>query len=146
MALYNGTDAVNRKGMNDRFTAANLKFADLDAQVSEQGVGIGQHGTDIAGLKAGVTDHEKRLTALEGDVAGAKNDINRLEREKATVTALNEVKTTADAALPKAGGTMTGTLVAAGGTDYATARVRNIICATDTNVTISDGDVLHVYK
>ena len=117
-----------------------------DTQIAEYGQSILQHGTDITELKADVESHGQRLTTLEGDVASAKADISQLEQDKAAVAALNAVKATADAALPKAGGTMTGKLVAASGTDYTTARVRNIICATDTNVTIADGDVLHVYK
>lgn len=33
--LYNGTDAVSRKGMNDRFTAANEKFEAVDGKTKE---------------------------------------------------------------------------------------------------------------
>lgn len=70
MVLYDGTDAVNRKGMNDRFAAANLKFAEADTQIAEHGQTIVQHGTDIAGLKADVESHGQRLVTLGNEVAG----------------------------------------------------------------------------
>lgn len=131
--LYNGTDAVSRKGMNDRFAAANEKFEAVDGKTKEIEDHVESYNQQIAAHVADTTVH---ITGAERTAWNGK----------ATVTALNAVKATADAALPKAGGAMTGPLVAAGGADYTTARVRNIVCATDTNVTINDGDVLHVYK
>ena len=132
----------------ERDIAANDARDDVqDTQIAELGATLGQHGTDITGLKTDVESHSQQIAA---HVADTTVHITGAERTawngKATITALNAVKATADAALPKAGGAMTGTLVAAGGADYTTARVRNIVCATDTNVTINDGDVLHVYK
>ena len=54
----------------------------------------------------------------------------------------------ADAALPKAGGTMTGKLVAQSNTDYTTKQVRNIVCSTaePTSSDGANGDLWAVYE
>ena len=67
---------------------------------------------------------------------------------KATEVVASTAKSTADAALPKAGGTMTGKLVAQSNTDYATKQVRNIVCSTaePTSSDGSNGDLWAVYE
>ena len=60
----------------------------------------------------------------------------------------NTAKNTADAALPKAGGTMTGKLVAQSNTDYTTKQVRNVVCSTvePTSSDGANGDLWAVYE
>ena len=60
----------------------------------------------------------------------------------------NTAKNTADAALPKAGGTMTGKLVAQSNTDYTTKQVRNVVYSTaePTSSDGANGDLWAVYE
>ena len=94
---------------------------------------------------------EEGLVAAEGDAfnAAAMNDFeNRIETglgEKAT----SAQGTTADNALPKAGGTMTGAIIAGGAQDVSTTQVRNIGAGT-TDLTagssaLATGNVYFVY-
>ena len=66
----------------------------------------------------------------------------------ATQSTASTAKSTADAALPKAGGTMTGKLVAQSNTDYTTKQVRNVVCSTaePTSSDGANGDLWAVYE
>ena len=77
--------------------------------------------------------------------AQMKANANAAATAKSTA---DSAKSTADAAVPKAGGTMTGKLVAQSNTAYTTKQVRNIVLST-TEPTISEGgngDLWVVYE
>ena len=77
--------------------------------------------------------------------AQMKANANAAATAKSTA---DSAKNTADAALPKAGGTMTGKLVAQSNADYATKQVRNIVCSTSepTSSDGANGDFWAVYE
>lgn len=60
--LYNGTDAVSRKGMNDRFAAANEKFEAVDGKTKEIEDHVESHSQQIA---AHVADTAVHITGAE---------------------------------------------------------------------------------
>ena len=85
---------------------------------------------------------DTKLKATEVVASTAKSTAD------SAVSKADTAKSTADAALPKAGGTMTGKLVAQSNTDYTTKQVRNVVCST-TEPTSSDGangDLWAVYE
>lgn len=82
------------------------------------------------------------LGYLDGVTSAIQKQINTVNTNAATA------QSTADAALPKAGGTMTGKLVAQSNADYATKQVRNIVCSTaePTSSDGANGDLWAVYE
>ena len=77
--------------------------------------------------------------------AQMKANANAAATAKSTA---DSAKNTADAALPKSGGTMTGKLVAQSNTDYTTKQVRNVVCSTvePTSSDGANGDLWAVYE
>lgn len=68
----------------------------------------------------------------------------------AAQTAAEAAQATASAALPKSGGTLTGTVTANNNTDYTTPQVRNILASTvDLEAGVSElanGTIYFVYE
>ena len=96
---------------------------------------------------AGTDKYDISVFNGNADKIDAQMKINADTASTAKSTA-NTAKNTADAALPKAGGTMTGKLVAQSNTDYTTTQVRKIVCST-AEPTASDGangDLWAVYE
>lgn len=94
---------------------------------------------------------EKNITMNQLGEFAARVDARLDNAEANIIIAQSTAKTaqnTADAALPKSGGTMTGAVVAQNNTDYATKQMRNISLIADGSSmpSGSDGDVCLVYK
>ena len=96
---------------------------------------------------AGTDKYDISVFNGNADKIDAQMKINADTASTAKSTA-NTAKNTADAALPKAGGTMTGKLMAQSNTDYATKQVRNIVCSTaePTSSDGANGDLWAVYE
>ena len=96
---------------------------------------------------AGTDKYDISVFNGNADKIDAQMKINADTASTAKSTA-NTAKNTADAALPKAGGTMTGKLVAQSNTDYTTKQVRNIVCSTaePTSSDGANGDLWAVYE
>ena len=83
------------------------------------------------------------------DISVQNGNMDQIDTQmKANADAVAIAKNTADAALPKAGGTMTGKLVAQSNTDYTTKQVRNVVCSTvePTSSDGANGDLWAVYE
>ena len=83
------------------------------------------------------------------DISVFNGNADKIDSQmKANANAAATAKNTADAARPKAGGTMSGKLVAQSNTDYTTKQVRNIVCSTaePTSSDGANGDLWAVYE
>ena len=96
---------------------------------------------------AGTDKYDISVFNGNADKIDAQMKINADTASTAKSTA-NTAKNTADAALPKAGGTMTGKLIAQSNTDYATKQVRNVVCSTagPKSSDGANGDLWAVYE
>ena len=121
------------------------KINNLSAEVDEHKADTATHMTPtekskLAGIAAGAqVNTVTSVNGKTGAVSLAPSDVG-------AATAAQGAK--ADNALPKAGGTLTGNVVANTGTDYTTKRVRNIRFKTGADFTTSElaaGDIGFIY-
>ena len=65
---------------------------------------------------------------------------------KADISSVTSVQTTANAAMPKSGGTFTGAVTAANDTAYTTYKVRNAAIVSSTPSSMTNGTIAFVYS
>lgn len=98
---------------------------------------MGGYNSQYTGLEIDAGIDAAKKTKVSFDAHSKNNTIHITAEDrqswngKANQTDLDAVKTTANAALPKAGGTMTGTLTAGGTQDPSVSQVRNIYAGTE---------------
>lgn len=126
-----------------------VPLEDSSGNVIEDNLGNAIEGKTVLGGGAGTSEE---VSQIKGDLEQVKGDITQMESDfqahiddtdihitaeertawnaKPDQDDLDAVSQVANAALPKAGGTMTGALVAGGTQDVATAQARNIYAGT----------------
>jgi len=90
---------------------------------------------------AAIADYPDASTSAQGVVQLSDSTSETSSVKAATPTAVKSAYDLANAALPKAGGTMTGDVVGHADTDYTTARFRNITLSTSDPSGGSNGDI-----
>ena len=139
-----GTDVVNIDDLNGNMDILDAEVAKKVDKVSGKGLSTNDFTTTekqkLAGIEAGAqVNTVTSVNGKTGAVSLAPSDVG-------AATAAQGAK--ADNALPKAGGTLTGNVVANTGTDYTTKRVRNIRFKTGADFTTSElavGDIGFIY-
>jgi phage-related tail fiber protein len=140
--VFNGTDLdtihfttkaelVAIKDTNDKFVATDTEGALLELKNA--------HDSHLA---------EDATTTKKGHVQLSTSTSSTSTVLAATPSAVKAAYDKANAALPKAGGTMTGILTAQSNTSYTVRQVRNMILSTadaDVNA-MQNGDVWIKYK
>ena len=108
--------------------------------------------TDVATTETSGLMSTADKSKLDGIATGATKVTTPADIGAATVSAVEaantaaaNAQTTANAAMPKSGGTFTGTVKAKANTAYTTYQVRNIALSTTAAVPTGNGSILGVY-
>lgn len=135
--------------ITDRIEAVESKNEEQDSKITELEGKSHTHSNKT--VLDGIT--EEKVQGWDTASTNSHTHSNKDELDKITtgkVESWDQSVTVANAALPKAGGTMTGALTAGGTQDVATAQVRNIYAGTtdmETGVTaLATGAIYLMYE
>ena len=135
--------------ITDRIESVESKNEEQDSKITE--LEAKSHTHDNKTVLDGIT--EEKVQGWDTASANSHTHSNKDELDKITtgkVKSWDQSVTVANAALPKAGGTMSGALTAGGAQDVATAQVRNIYAGTTDMeagvTTLATGTLYFVYE